>query len=102
MNPGYAALVLNGTMLYGTTHKGGSGPDLIGDGRGPGVIFALDVRPTLDSIKLGDQLALSWADSGFALQSAPVSRVYTNIPGATSPYTKSITAGQQYFRLIGN
>jgi hypothetical protein len=47
----------------------------------------------------GDKVALSWGDARFALQSAPaVSGTYTNIPGATSPHTNSVT-GAQYFRL---
>jgi hypothetical protein len=34
------------------------------------------------------------------LQSAPViSGTFTNLPGATSPYTNAITGSQQYFRL---
>jgi len=37
------------------------------------------------------------------LQSAPaVTGPFTNLPGATSPYTNPLTAPQQFFRLKGN
>jgi hypothetical protein len=43
---------------------------------------------------------LSWSDPTFTLQSAPgVAGMFTNIPGATSPYTNTVTFGQQFFRL---
>ena len=53
--------------------------------------------------KLKNQLVLSWTNAGFNLQSAAsVSGTFTNIPGATSPYTNSLTAPRQFFRLISN
>ena len=56
--------------------------------------------PGLDFQKLNNQLVLSWTKAGFTLQSAPLaSGTFTNIPGATSPYTNSMTSAQQYFRL---
>ena len=46
------------------------------------------------------QLVLSWTNSGFSLQSASsIAGTFTNILGATSPYTNPITTSQQYFRL---
>jgi hypothetical protein len=65
---------------------------------------------TIVSIALNIQLAgsnvvLSWNDpaSIFALQGAPaVTGVFTNVPGATSPYTNAITGTQQFFQLIAN
>ena len=49
------------------------------------------------------ELVLSWTNAAFGLQSAPASTgAFTNIPGATSPYTNPITGAQQYFRLISN
>jgi hypothetical protein len=57
----------------------------------------------LNSQRLNNQLVLSWTNAGFSLQSAPaVSGTFTNIPGAASPYTNSITGFQRYFRLKGN
>ena len=36
-------------------------------------------------------------------ESAPaITAMFTNIPGATSPYTNPITGSQQYFRLVSN
>jgi len=51
--------------------------------------------------RLGDQIVLNWTNAAFGLQAAPtVSDVFTNVPGATSPYTNRISAGRQFFRLI--
>jgi hypothetical protein len=48
----------------------------------------------------GTNVILTWTNALFALQSAPaVTGFYTNIPGATSPYTNAITGPQQFFRL---
>jgi hypothetical protein len=44
------------------------------------------------------KLVLTWSQG--TLQSAPtVTGNYNDINGATSPYTNSITPGQQYFRV---
>ncbi len=57
----------------------------------------------LDFQRLNNQLVLSWTNAGFTLQTAPaVTGPFTNLPAATSPYTNSLTAPQQFFRLIGN
>ena len=51
--------------------------------------------------RLTNSLVLSWKNSAYALQSAPAAAgTYTNIPGATSPYTNLITSGKQFFRLL--
>jgi hypothetical protein len=56
--------------------------------------------PRLDFQKLNNQLVLSWTNSGFNLQSAPFATgTFTNVPGATSPYTNSMNGARQYFRL---
>ncbi len=48
-------------------------------------------------------VVLSWSNQSFGLQTAPtVTGVYTNVPGATSPYTNVITGPQEYFRLKWN
>jgi len=58
-------------------------------------------RPDLQT--LNNQLVLSWTNANFTLQSAPaLTGRFTNLPAATSPYTNSLTAPQQFFRLIGN
>lgn len=52
---------------------------------------------------VGNQLVLSWTNAAFGLQAAPaVEGVYTNIPGATSPYTNALSDLQRYFRLKAN
>src|SRR5262249_48485976 len=49
------------------------------------------------------KIILSWANPAFNLQAAPaVTGVYTNIPGATSPYTNTIGSSPKFFRLKGN
>ena len=57
---------------------------------------------TLNFQMAGNQFVLSWANAAFSLQSAPtVTGVFTNIPGAASPFTNFISAGRQFFRLTG-
>jgi hypothetical protein len=59
--------------------------------------------PYLSLQYLNNQLVLTWTNLGFTLQSAPkCTGTFTNIPGATSPFTSPIGAGQQFFRLISN
>ncbi len=56
--------------------------------------------PRLDFQRLNNQLVLSWTNAGFNLQSAAaVTGIFTNLPGATSPYTNSAISAQRYFRL---
>jgi uncharacterized repeat protein (TIGR03803 family) len=95
-NP-YAGLLLSGNALYGTTRNGG--------GVGDGVVFALTLFPLspLNIQLAGDNVILTWTNAFFSLQSAPaVTGVYTNVPGAASPYTNAITGSQEFFRLMAN
>ena len=49
----------------------------------------------------GTNVVLTWSDSTFKLQAAPVvTGSYTNVTSAASPYTTPIGAGQTYYRLI--
>ncbi len=90
-----ASLILLDNILYGTAQYGGSS--------GVGTVFKLDLRPRVFVAQINNQLILTWANTNFTLQSAPlVTGIYTNISGATSPYTNPISASQQFFRLIGN
>ncbi len=97
-NP-YAALVLSGNLLYGTASSGGNA--------GSGTVFSLSLVPVSASPQLTINLAgtnaiLTWpADAtGFTLQSAPtVTGTFTNISGATSPYTNPISGTQKFYRL---
>jgi len=51
--------------------------------------------------KISNGVVLSWSDATFGLQAAPaVTGVYTNIPGATSPYTNFLSDKLKFFRLI--
>jgi hypothetical protein len=53
--------------------------------------------------RLDNQLVLSWTNAAFGLQSSPLATgVFTNIPGAASPYTNSLTDDRQFFRLKDN
>jgi uncharacterized repeat protein (TIGR03803 family) len=88
-----AGLTLSGNVLYGTTVGGGSW--------GYGTVFKMDFPLTAQL--MGGAIILRWSHPAFALQAAPsVTGTYTNIPGATSPYTNASAAPQRFFRLIGN
>jgi hypothetical protein len=51
----------------------------------------------------GNKLILSWSDPSFALQTAPkVTGTFTNVPGATSPYTNLFTGPARFYRLKSN
>jgi hypothetical protein len=56
--------------------------------------------PTLGFARVGNSLQLTW-DTGFKLQSTPsLSPVnWTDVSGATPPYTTPMTRDSQYFRL---
>jgi uncharacterized repeat protein (TIGR03803 family) len=88
--------VISGNTLYGTAPGGGTG--------GSGTLFALNLPlPNLNIQLIGSAAILSWNDPIFSLQAAPaVLGVYTNVPGATSPFTNAITRSQQFFRLNAN
>ena len=88
-----AGLALSGNTLYGTASGGGSSA---------GTAFALSLGP----IPLNNQLSstnmnFSWGNPGFSLQSAPdVTGPWSDVPGASSPYTVPLTSPQQFFRLV--
>jgi uncharacterized repeat protein (TIGR03803 family) len=94
----FAGLVFSGSALYGMTKYGGSLND--------GTVFRLSLPPPLLTfLPSGGNFVVMWpADAaGFSLQSAPaITGTFTNVPGATSPYTNPVTGPQKYFRLIAN
>jgi len=48
-------------------------------------------------------LILTWKDPAFVLQAATnAAGIYTNVVGAVSPYTNSITGSALFFRLVAN
>lgn len=65
--------------------------------------YSSSVRAFLSAEKLNDNLVLTWTNAGFNLQSALTpTGDFTNIVGATSPYTNSAQSSQGFFRLIAN
>jgi hypothetical protein len=59
--------------------------------------------PTPESLQIsvsGGNAVMTWTSPLFNLQASPsVTGTYTNIPGATSPYSYPISGGERYFRL---
>lgn len=56
-------------------------------------------EPLLISLVGGDAV-LTWTDPAFSLQAAgTVTGTFTNVPGATSPFSYPISGAQRYFRL---
>jgi hypothetical protein len=70
--------------------------------------YSSSVPSTLQPIPLSIQkysqfAVLSWSNPAFGLQAAPAaSATFTNLSGATSPYTNFFSGTQQFFRLIAN
>ena len=65
-----------------------------------GVVFSLDLTPSLSIAAQSNSVVLTWDDSSWALQAAPaVTGVFTNVPSATSPWTNVITDPAKFFRL---
>ena len=92
----YASLILSGNTLYGTALEGGVW--------GFGTVFSitLPAPPQLTIILSGADIVLTWPTNaaGFTLQSAPaITGTFTNLPGATSPYTNPITSPRTFYRL---
>jgi uncharacterized repeat protein (TIGR03803 family) len=89
-----AGLAFVNNALYGTTQAQ--------NGYGYGTVFEyeLTLAPTLTIARNGSQVTLTWTATGFSLQSAPsLTGVYTNVPSATSPYTRTISGTQLFYRL---
>lgn len=94
-NSGQSELVWSDGTLYGTTLEGGDW--------NIGTVFSLDPSKVLFAHPLGNSLVLDWLNPALGLQAAPYATgTYTNIAGATSPYTNTMAGPQQFFRLIGN
>ena len=98
-NP-FAGLVVSNNILYGTTAYGGTS--------GNGTAFALSFAPQLNiTLFSGTNVVLTWPSgvagfdyTGYGLQSAAeITGPFTNITGATNPFTNSIAGAQQFYRL---
>jgi hypothetical protein len=49
---------------------------------------------------IGNNAVLTWNDPTFGLQAASkIDGPYTNVPGASSPFTNPINGSQAFFRL---
>jgi uncharacterized repeat protein (TIGR03803 family) len=90
-------LVFSNGVFYGTTQRGGVTEC--------GTVFALYVGspPVIPSPEIqmaGGSVVLTWANPNFSLQAAPsLSGAFTNVPGASSPFTNANTASQMFYRL---
>jgi uncharacterized delta-60 repeat protein len=56
--------------------------------------------PLLRTQSLPGKVVLSWDDSLFRLQAGGSLATFTNVPGATSPFTNVVSVPQQFFRLV--
>ncbi len=87
--------VLIGKTLFGATKNGG----LSGNG---GVVFALNLAqsPRLNIQLISGATVLTWSNPAFHLQAvSTIPGTFANVPGATSPYTNSISSPAKFFRL---
>lgn len=65
------------------------------------VVSAAPAPEALNISASGGNVTLSWTNPQFSLQAAGVvSGTYTNVPGATSPYTVPASGAARFFRLI--
>jgi hypothetical protein len=66
-------------------------------------LSGLLVSEPLNCQRCGAVMVLTWTNQAFSLQVAPaVTGVFTNLPGASSPYTNALCGAGQYFRLMAN
>lgn len=93
------------TDKYGSVYVAGTSPGGDGSFDYAAIKYAtVNAAPIpLQILRVGSGRALTWGDARFALQSAPaVTGNFTNVSGATSPYTNSGATAQQFFRLKAN
>lgn len=88
-------LILSGGTLYGVAEVG-----IQGISSGDGSVFKIVLAPTLSLSTIGTNAILTWNDASYSLYSAPtLTNSFTEIVGATSPYTNAITGKQKYFEI---
>ncbi len=93
---------IGNTCVTGWADAGLQPPDIITIKYASLVPASLSPIP-LNHQRIGSQIVLSWTNAAFGLQSAPnVTGTYTNVSGATSPHTNTISTGQKFFRLKSN
>jgi uncharacterized repeat protein (TIGR03803 family) len=89
-------LIASGTTVFGTSLDGGLN----------GNIYALNLAPSNPLPTLGLQptnnsLILTWDTATYTLQSTSIlGTAFTNLPGASSPFTVVPTFSSAFFRLI--
>jgi hypothetical protein len=96
---------------YGFREDTGVGALILIDDLKVGLSFAAVTSTNVVSVvpiplswqRVGNNLVLSWAASGFSLQSAASAHgPFTNITSAASPFTNILSGGTRYFRLKAN
>ena len=105
-------------LVYFKAQLGGGGVQLYSIDRTSGIRTLLNDPNNINSIPVyqattavlpiplafqmsGTNLVLSWGNAAFSLQSAPlVTGTYTNVPGATSPFTNQINGAQLILSVI--
>lgn len=88
-------LILSGGSLYGVAEVGIQGNSL-----GDGSLFKIILSPSLNLSLAGTNAIVTWDDPSYTLYAAlTLTNTFTQIPGATSPYTNALTGSQKYFQL---
>jgi hypothetical protein len=93
---------------YGFRQDSDVGATILVDDLKVGLTFAAVASTVINPIPLsvqarGNAVVLSWADSAFSLQAGPAARgPFTNVTGATSPFTNPATSSARFFRLKAN
>lgn len=65
------------------------------------VVSAAPAPEPLNISATGGNVTLTWSNPAFTLQAAPnATGTYTNVPGATSPYSVTASGAARFFRLI--
>jgi hypothetical protein len=65
--------------------------------------LGLSVPIPLNIRAISHAVVLSWSDPAFSLQASTlVTGVFTNVPGATSPFTNTFSEATKFFRLQAN
>jgi hypothetical protein len=83
-------------FVTGLTTTDASGNDFIT------IKYSAVSGPRLNSQNVAGAIVLTWTSSAFVLQAAAtIDGIFTNVPGASSPYTNStLAASELFFRLI--
>ena len=95
-----------GNIEFYSINRANGTPTLINDATSANSVRAWLISTVATPIPLamqrvGGNVVLSWTNSIFSLQAAPaVTGTYTNVTGATSPYTNPVSGPSGFFRLI--